>query len=51
MCLLLVPEPTAFEVQLAVYKVEKYRSPGTAHILADLIPSGGKNICAIYLFY
>jgi hypothetical protein len=47
--LLLVPEPTAFEVQRAVYKDERYRSPGTAHILADLIPSGGKNICAIYL--
>jgi hypothetical protein len=48
--LLLVPEPAAFEVQLAIYKVERYRSPGTAYILADLSPSGGKNVCAIYLF-
>ena len=47
--LLLVLEPTAFAVKLAIYKVERYKSPGTVHILIDLIPSGGKNICAIYL--
>jgi hypothetical protein len=48
-CPLLVPEPTAFEVQLTIYKVGRYRSPGNAHILADLIQSGGKNICAVFL--
>jgi hypothetical protein len=44
-----VPDPTAFEVQPVIYKVERYRSPGTVHILADFIPSRGQNISAIYL--
>jgi hypothetical protein len=45
-----VPESTAFEVQLAIYKVERYRYPGIAHILADLISSGGKkHMCYIFV--
>ena len=41
----LVPEPSAFEVELAIEKLKNYRSPGTDQIPAKLIKAGGKTIC------
>ena len=36
----LVPEPSAFEVELAIEKVKNYKSPGIDQIPAELIKAG-----------
>jgi len=41
----LVPEPSASEVELAINKLKSHKSPGIAHIPAELIKAGGKTIC------
>jgi len=41
----LVPEPNAFEVDLAVGKLKNHKSPGTDQIPAELIKAGGGTIC------
>jgi hypothetical protein len=35
------PEPSAFEVEMAIEKLKRYKSPGTDHIPAELIKAGG----------
>jgi hypothetical protein len=42
----LVPEPRAFEVQMAEKKKKRHRSPGTDYILAEMIKAGGMTICS-----
>jgi hypothetical protein len=37
----LVPEHKAFEVQMAIEKLQTYKSPGTDQIPAELIQAGG----------
>jgi hypothetical protein len=32
----LVPDPSPFEVEIAIAKLERYKSPGSDHIPADL---------------
>ena len=45
----LVPEPSAFEVKLAIEKLKNHKSPGTDQIPAELIKAGGRTIrCEIY---
>src|SRR5215469_710869 len=45
----LVPEPSAFEVELATEKLKSHKSPGIDQIPAELIKAGGKTIrCAIH---
>ena len=41
----LVPEPSAFEVELAIGKLKNHKSPGIDQIPAELIKTGGKTIC------
>jgi len=41
----LVPEPSAFEVQLAIDKLKGHKSPGIDQIPAELIKTGGGTIC------
>src|SRR5215469_7245507 len=41
----LVPEPSAFEVELAIEKVKNHKSPGIDQIPAELIKAGGRTIC------
>ena len=41
----LVPEPSAFEVELAIDKLKNHKSPGTDEIQAELIKAGGGTIC------
>ena len=41
----LVPEPSAFEVELASEKLKNHKSPGTDEIPAELIKEGGGTIC------
>jgi hypothetical protein len=45
----LVPEPSAFEVELAIEKLKSHKSPGTDQIPAELIKAGSRTIrCAIH---
>ena len=38
----LVPEPSAFEVELAIEKLKSHKSPGIDQIPAELIKAGGR---------
>jgi hypothetical protein len=40
----LVPEPSSSEVEIAIEKLKRYKSPGTDQIPAELIQAGGGNI-------
>ena len=40
----LVPEPSAFEVELAIEKLKSHKSPGTVQIPAKLIKARGRKI-------
>ena len=40
----LVPELSAFEVELAIEKIKIYKSPGSDQIPAELIKAGGRPI-------
>ena len=40
----LVPEPSAFEVDLAIEKLKSHKSPGIDQIPAELIKKGGRTI-------
>ena len=45
----LVPQPSAFEVELAIEKLKSHKSPGIDQIPAELIRAGGRTIgCAIH---
>jgi hypothetical protein len=45
----LVPEPSVCEVELAIEKLKRHKSPGTDQIPAELIKAGGRTIrCAIH---
>jgi len=41
----LVPEPTAFELELAIGKLKNHKSPGTDQIPGELIKADGRTIC------
>ena len=41
----LVPEPSASEVELAIYKLKSHKLPGTDQIPTELIKAGGRTIC------
>jgi len=41
----LVPEPSAFEFELAIDKLKSHKSPGIDQIPAELIKAGGRTIC------
>jgi hypothetical protein len=41
---LLVPEPSAFEVELAVEKLKRHKSPGTDQIQGGLMKAGGRTV-------
>jgi hypothetical protein len=41
---LLVPEPSVFEVDVAIVKLKRYKSPGIDQIPAELIGAGGGKI-------
>ena len=42
----LVPEPSSFEVELAIGKLKYHKSPGIDQIPAELIKAGGRTICS-----
>ena len=41
----MVPEPSAFEVELAINKLKSHKSPGIDEIPAELIKAEGGTIC------
>jgi hypothetical protein len=41
-----VPEPSAIEVEIAIEKLKRYKSPGTDQIPAEMIKAGGSKICS-----
>jgi len=41
----LVPEPSAYEVELAIEKLKSHKLPGIDQIPAELIKAGGRTIC------
>jgi hypothetical protein len=41
---ILVPDPSPFEVEIAILKLIKYKSPGSDQILAELIQAGGATL-------
>jgi hypothetical protein len=42
----LVPEPSTFEVDMAIEKLKRYKSPGIDQIPAELFKAGGIKICS-----
>jgi hypothetical protein len=38
----LAPDPSPFEVEIAIAKLKKYKSPGSDQIPAELIQAGGE---------
>jgi hypothetical protein len=40
----LVPKPRSFEVEIAIAKLKKYKSPGSDQSLAELIQAGGETL-------
>jgi hypothetical protein len=40
----LVPDPSPFEVEIAIAKLKRYKSPGSNEILAELIQAGGETL-------
>jgi len=45
----LVPEPSAFEVEVAIEKLKRHKSPGIDQIPAEVIKAGGTAIrCVIH---
>jgi hypothetical protein len=41
-----VPEPSAFEVEMASKKLKMYKSPDVDQISAEMIRAGGSKICS-----
>jgi hypothetical protein len=42
----LVPELSAFEVEMAIEKLKRCKSPGIYQIPVELIKTGGRTICS-----
>jgi hypothetical protein len=42
----LVPEPNHSEVEMAIEKLKRHKSPGIDQIPAELIKAGGRTICS-----
>jgi hypothetical protein len=42
----LVPEPSAFEVEMAIEMLKRHKSPGVDQIPGKLIKAGGRRICS-----
>ena len=40
-----MPEPSAFEVEVAIEKLKRHKSPGIDQIPAELIKVRGRTIC------
>jgi hypothetical protein len=43
---LLVPEPSVCEVEMAIEKLKRHKSPGVDQIPAELIQAGSRTTCS-----
>jgi len=43
----LVPQPSGFEVKMAIEMLKGHQSPGIDQIPAELIRAGGRTICSV----
>jgi hypothetical protein len=43
----LVPEPSLVELEIAIGKLESYKSPATDYIPAEFIKAGGETSCSV----
>jgi hypothetical protein len=43
----LVPGPSHLEVEIAIAKLKKYKSPGSEQIPEELIPEGGEILLSV----
>jgi hypothetical protein len=43
----LVPGPSHLEVEIAIAKLKKYKSPGSYQILAELYQAGGETLVSV----
>jgi hypothetical protein len=43
----LVPDPSHLEVEIAIAKMKKYKSPGSDQIPADLLQAGGEALVSV----
>jgi hypothetical protein len=41
-----VPDPSTFEVEIAIAKLKRYKLPGSDHIPAKLIQAGDEKLCS-----
>jgi hypothetical protein len=39
-----MPQPSVFEFEMAIEKLERHKSPGTDQILAELFKAGGRTV-------
>jgi hypothetical protein len=42
----LVPDPSPFEVEIAIQNLKRYKSPGSDQIPSELIKEGGEILCS-----
>jgi hypothetical protein len=42
----LVPQPSAFDVEMAIEKLKRHKFPGDDQTQAEYIQVGGRNICS-----
>jgi hypothetical protein len=42
----LVPEPNAFQIEMATEKIKRHKSPGVGQILVELIKAGSRKTCS-----
>jgi len=42
----LVPEPSTFEIELAIGRLKSHKSPGIDQIPAEMFKAGGRTICS-----
>jgi hypothetical protein len=42
-----IPDPSPFEVEIAIAKLKKYKTPGSGQIPAESIAAGGKILLSV----
>jgi hypothetical protein len=43
----IAPQPSTFEVEMAIEKLKRHKSPGIEQIQAELMKAEGRTICSV----